>query len=57
MYLASKQKLIDTGDIELVEVNSWGDTFYGVCNGVGENHLGKLLMKIRKELVTSSEQR
>ena len=52
-----KQKLIDTGDIELVEVNNWGDVFYGVCNGVGENHLGKLLMKIRQELVTSSEQR
>ena len=48
-----KQKLIETGDLELVEVNSWGDTFYGECNGVGENHLGKLLMKIRQELKDS----
>lgn len=29
------------------EDNYWGDTFWGVCNGVGENHLGKLLMEIR----------
>ena len=33
------------GDIQ--EDNYWGDTFWGVCNGVGENHLGKLLMEIR----------
>ena len=46
-----KQKLIETGDLELVEVNNWGDTFYGECNGVGENHLGKLLMKVRKDLI------
>ena len=52
-----KQKLIDTGDIELVEVNNWNDFFYGECRGIGDNHLGKLLMKIRQELVTSSEQR
>lgn len=39
-----------TGDEELVEGNWWNDTFWGVCNGVGENNLGKLLMKIRAEL-------
>ena len=33
--------------------NSWKDTFWGVCNGVGENHLGKILMKIRDELNSS----
>lgn len=33
------------GDIQ--EDNYWNDTFWGVCNGVGENHLGKLLMEIR----------
>jgi predicted NAD-dependent protein-ADP-ribosyltransferase YbiA (DUF1768 family) len=42
-----KQKLIDTGNLELIEGNTWGDVFFGVCNGIGENHLGKLLMKIR----------
>lgn len=45
-----KKKLLATGDAELIEGNWWGDIFYGVCNGVGENHLGKLLMKIRGEL-------
>ena len=44
------QKLVDTGDEELVEGNWWNDTFWGVCRGVGQNHLGKLLMKIRGEL-------
>lgn len=42
--------LIGTGDQELVEENDWRDHFWGVCNGVGENHLGKLLMEIRKDL-------
>lgn len=45
-----RQKLIDTGDLELIEGNTWGDTFWGVYNGKGENHLGKILMKIRKQL-------
>ena len=45
-----RQKLLDTGDAYLEEKNSWHDHFWGVCNGVGENHLGKLLMKIRGEL-------
>ncbi len=41
--------LLATGDMELVEDNDWDDTYWGVCNGVGENNLGKLLMKIRAE--------
>ena len=44
------QKLINTGNEELVEGNWWNDTYWGVCRGVGQNHLGKLLMKIREEL-------
>ena len=31
------------------EDNYWHDTFWGVCNGIGENHLGRLLMQIRDE--------
>ena len=46
-----KKKLIDTGDVDLIESNTWGDTFWGQVNGKGENKLGKLLMKIRKELM------
>lgn len=45
-----KEKLLATKGRELVEGNTWNDTFWGVCNGIGENHLGKLLMKIRDEL-------
>jgi predicted NAD-dependent protein-ADP-ribosyltransferase YbiA (DUF1768 family) len=41
-------KLIDTGSIELIEDNSWGDTYWGAVNYCeGENHLGILLLEIR----------
>jgi ribA/ribD-fused uncharacterized protein len=36
-----------TGDRKLVEGNSWGDRFWGVCRGEGLNWLGVLLMEIR----------
>lgn len=42
--------LLQTGDAELIEENSWGDTYWGRCNGQGENHLGIILMKVRDEL-------
>jgi ribA/ribD-fused uncharacterized protein len=43
-------RLIDTLDSELVEGNYWNDTYWGVCNGDGENHLGRILMKVRAVL-------
>lgn len=43
-------KLIATGSQALIEGNWWGDTYWGVCKGVGENNLGKILMKVRDEL-------
>ena len=43
-------KLLRTKDAELVEGNTWGDYFWGVCNGKGENHLGKILMRVRDRL-------
>ena len=43
-------KLIATGDELLVEGNTWGDVFWGVCKGIGDNHLGKILMEIRKNI-------
>jgi len=46
-----REKLIATGDTELIEGNNWNDTFWGVCRGKGRNHLGKLLMEVRSELV------
>lgn len=44
-----KDKLLETDGEELVEGNWWGDTFWGVCKGKGQNHLGKLLMMLRNE--------
>lgn len=45
-----KSLLIATGDRELIEGNTWGDKFWGVCNGEGFNTLGNLLMEIRREV-------
>lgn len=44
-------KLVETGGAELIEGNNWGDTYWGVCNGEGQNKLGKLLMRVRRELM------
>ena len=45
-----RAQLLLTGDQELEEGNWWGDRFWGVCKGEGENHLGKILMAVRAEL-------
>lgn len=50
VYSNLRRYLLSTENEELVEGNWWGDVFWGVCKGVGENHLGKLLMKIRSEV-------
>lgn len=44
-----RQALEATGNMTLVEGNTWGDTFWGVCEGEGENWLGKCLMQVREE--------
>ena len=48
--------LKDTKDKELVEYAFWNDTFWGCIlkNGKyeGENHTGKILMELRKELLS-----
>ena len=41
----------------IVEDNTWGDTFWGVCNGQGLNMLGKLLMEIRNDLKKAETKR
>jgi ribA/ribD-fused uncharacterized protein len=43
-----KRLLMIAGDI--VEENWWHDTFWGVCKGVGQNHLGNIHMLVREEL-------
>lgn len=47
-----KMLLLETGDLHIQEGNTWNDTFWGVDlkTGEGQNNLGILLMKIRKEL-------
>jgi len=47
-----KTLLKNTGNQIIQEGNDWGDIFWGVDlkTGKGENHLGKLIMKIRKKL-------
>lgn len=51
-----RNSLVDTGDAELIEGNGWDDTFWGVCNGKGENNLGKILMAVRDELNKLTEE-
>lgn len=48
-----KERLIQTGEAELVEGNTWGDSYWGVCRGTGKNKLGKILMRIREEIQES----
>lgn len=45
-----KEKLLATGEQHLEEGNTWGDKIWGTVNGKGQNNLGKILMKVRKEL-------
>jgi hypothetical protein len=47
--------LVNTGNEELCEGNKWCDNVWGICScskcpGIGQNLLGKTLMKIRGEL-------
>lgn len=48
-----KTALLATGSRELIEANSWGDSFWGynVRTQSGVNNLGKLLMRIRARLL------
>jgi len=48
-------KLIETNDAEIIEENYWND--WGICKGIGENNLGKLLMKVRNEINNGIEHR
>lgn len=51
-----RQKLIATGQRELIEVNTWGDDYWGQVDVmgklVGRNQLGIALMQVRNEIVT-----
>ena len=49
-----REKLLATGTQNIQEGNWWGDRTWGIDlkenPNIGENHLGRLLMKIRDEL-------
>lgn len=46
-----KSMLLKTGNAEIQEGNLWGDSFWGVDLETkhGQNHLGKILMNLRKQ--------
>lgn len=44
------KRLLATGLLYLEETNNWGDRFWGVVEGQGQNMLGKILMQVRTEL-------
>jgi hypothetical protein len=50
IYTDAGKMLLATNDSELIEGNHWGDSFWGVCNDVGSNNLGKMLMNRRAVL-------
>ncbi len=50
-----EQQLLATSPAILIEGNTWGDTFWGMCRGKGENHLGKILMNVRGEIWEASQ--
>ena len=51
-----RDMLLLTDGFYIEEGNYWGDTFWGVCNGVGDNNLGKILMQVREEIKQNSIQ-
>lgn len=48
-----RDKLLATKNATLIEGNTWGDTYWGVCRGIGDNTLGVLLMQVRSEIKRS----
>lgn len=51
------KRLIITYPKRLEEGNKWGDRFWGVCGGEGQNHLGRILMRVRESLMRGGEQK
>ena len=49
-----QQKLIDPKATELIEGNTGGDTYWGICDGVGENQLGHTLMLLRTNYIVKA---
>lgn len=45
------RKLLIAVTEPIVEDNTWGDTYWGRCKGVGSNHLGQILQEVRNSLI------
>jgi ribA/ribD-fused uncharacterized protein len=50
-YPELQAKLIATAPHQLIEGNTWGDKYWGICNGEGQNLLGLMLMLLRSTLL------
>lgn len=46
-----REMLMATGDATLIEGNFWNDKFWGVCRGVGQNWLGRILEEERASIL------
>ena len=51
VYPGFAEALRLTHPAPLIEGNYWGDTYWGVCNGEGQNHLGEILMQVRQDII------
>ena len=53
-----KQKLLSTGNAIIEEGNYHNDVYFGVClkTNKGQNMLGRILMKVRSEIVEEIKQ-
>jgi ribA/ribD-fused uncharacterized protein len=49
-----KSLLLKTWPRQLIEENHWKDRYWGVYKGKGENWLGRLLMRVRLELIAAN---
>lgn len=49
---SDRERLLETGEQPLVELNSWDDTYWGadIDTGTGLNMLGRILMSVRSSL-------
>ncbi len=53
-YDVFKKCLLETGDVKIIEGNYWHDNYWGDCycekctTIMGQNNLGKILMKVRQ---------
>ena len=48
-------RLVETAGRDLIEGNHWNDRFWGVCGGVGDNWLGRILMTVRDTIIERSK--